>query len=154
MSARGLNELKPDWGLVLLTGSLLGIGLIMLTSASMSVAESSTGKPFFYLTQQLLAVGVGLTAAAFVLKVPTESWERAAPLLLILAMLLLAVVLIPGIGREVNGSRRWLNLGVNIQVSEPARLLVLIYIASYAVRHRDDFAADFKGFVRRSSLYI
>jgi cell division protein FtsW len=148
MMARLMNA-DFDRSFVILVCILLGIGLVMLTSASISVAESGTGQPFFYLVQQLMAVAIGLTAALVVLRVPTDFWEQLAPVLLLIAILLLAAVLIPGVGREVNGSTRWLNIaGVNLQVSEPARLFVLIYIAGYAVRHRDDLGAGFLQFVR------
>jgi len=150
MSARSAAmDTRLDWSLILLVGALLGLGLIMLTSASMSVAESSTGQPFFYLLQQLLAVGIGLILAFIILQVPTDLWEQVAPLLLVFAILLLIAVLIPGVGREVNGSTRWLNIaGINLQVSEPARLLVLMYISGYAVRHRDDLGAGILEFGR------
>jgi cell division protein FtsW len=138
-----------DWSLILLVGTLLSFGLIMLTSASMSVAEGSTGQPFFYLLQQLLAVGIGLVLAFVMLQIPTDVWEKMAPSLLIFALLLLAAVLIPGVGREVNGSARWLSVaGINLQVSEPARLLVLMYISGYAVRHRDDLRSGLFEFLR------
>ena len=141
--------LQLDWGLVALICLLLGIGLVMLTSASISVAENNTGKPFYYLGQQLAAVLVGLLVAGLVLRTPTDFWQRSGPLLLIGAIILLAAVLVPGVGREVNGSTRWLGLGpINIQVSEPARLMVLMYIAGYAVRHRDDLRASLQDFMR------
>ncbi len=141
--------LQLDWGLVALICLLLGMGLVMLTSASISVAENNTGKPFYYLVQQLAAVLVGLVAAGLVLRTPTDFWQRSGPVLLIGAIILLAAVLVPGVGREVNGSTRWLGLGpINIQVSEPARLMVLMYIAGYAVRHRDDLRASLKDFMR------
>jgi len=142
-------DTRLDWNLIMLVGALLGLGLIMLTSASMSVAESSTGQPFFYLLQQLLAVGIGLVFAFIILQVPTDLWEQVAPLLLVFAILLLIAVFIPGVGREVNGSTRWLSIaGINLQVSEPARLLVLMYISGYAVRHRDDLGAGILEFGR------
>ncbi len=150
MSARSAAmDRQLDRSLILLVGALLGLGLIMLTSASMSVAESSTGQPFFFLLQQLLAVGIGLFLAFILLQVPTDFWEQTAPLLLVFAILLLVAVFVPGVGREVNGSTRWLSIaGINLQVSEPARLLVLMYISGYAVRHRDDLGAGILEFGR------
>jgi cell division protein FtsW len=143
------TESQFDWGLILLVGILLGFGLIMLTSASMSVAEGETGRPFFFLAQQLLAVGIGILLALVVLRIPTDIWERLAPPLLVFALILLVAVLLPGVGREVNGSSRWLSIaGINLQVSEPARLLVLMYISGYAVRHRDDLRAGILEFLR------
>jgi len=150
MSSRFANAFADlDWGLLSLVLMILGFGLVMLTSASISVADNSMGQPFYYLIQQLMAVFVGILAAAFVLITPTDVWERLAPVLFLLAVVLLLAVFIPGLGREVNGSTRWLGIGgINIQVSEPARLMVLMYISSYAVRHRDDFAANFKAFMQ------
>jgi cell division protein FtsW len=138
-----------DWGLLSLILAILGFGLVMLTSASISVAENSMGQPFYYLIQQLMAVVAGIIVAALVLNTPTEIWERSAPVLFLIAVALLLAVFVPGLGREVNGSTRWLSLGgINIQVSEPARLMVLMYVSSYAVRHRDDFGTSLKTFLQ------
>jgi cell division protein FtsW len=155
MSTQAAAEEKVDWSLILLIVMLLSIGLIMLSSASMSVAEDSTGQPFFYLQQQLFAVCVGLLVAVVMLRIPTEIWEKAGPFLLILAITLLALVLVPGIGREVNGSQRWLNVGgINLQVSEPARLMVLMYISGYAVRHRNELGNGLLQFGRPMLLVL
>jgi len=150
MSARIANTyLDIDWSLLTLIMLLLAAGLVMLTSASISVAENTNGQPFYYLLQQLIAVAAGLLVAAFVLRTPTEFWQKASAVLIVLAILLLAVVLIPGVGRVVNGSSRWLTLaGVNIQVSEPARLMVLIYLSSYAARHGAELGASLRDFMR------
>ncbi len=154
LAAGSVNN-RIDWTLVLLVGVLLGAGLIMLTSASMSVADSATGRPFFYLEQQLLAVAAGLLMGFVMLQVPTEVWERLAPFLLMLSIALLALVLVPGIGREVNGARRWLSVaGINLQVSEPARLMVLMYISGYAVRHRNELRAGIIEFSRPMILVL
>lgn len=143
------NMRDLNWQLLALLLSMLALGLVMLTSASISVAENSTGRPFYFLTQQLVAAALGLLLGYFVLRTPAAYWEKAAPLLLLLALVLLAVVLIPGVGREVNGSRRWIEIaGVNVQVSEPARLLVLVYVCSYAVRHRTQLGQGFLQFLR------
>jgi len=150
MSNRATSKFAElDWGLLSLILMILGFGLVMLTSASISVAENSMGQPFYYLVQQLLAVFVGVLVAGVVLNTPTDIWQRSAPVLFLLAVLLLLAVLVPGVGREVNGSTRWISVaGINIQVSEPARLMVLMFISSYAVRHRDDFALSVKAFIQ------
>jgi len=128
---------------------LLGVGLVLLTSASISLAENNTGRPFYYLVQQLVAVAVGLACAAVILRTPTDYWEKFGPYLLIAAVLLLIAVLLPGVGRTVNGSTRWINIaGVNLQVSEPARLMVLMYLAGYAVRHRNDLGNGFRDLIK------
>ena len=111
------------------------LGLVMVTSASVSIASQETGQPFYYLERQLLLTLIGAGCALLVFSIRTELLERASVPLLALAIVLLVLVLIPGLGHAVNGSRRWLHLaGANFQVSELARVLVLIYVASYAVR--------------------
>ena len=144
------NAPAPDRFLLVVVGILLAGGLVMLTSASISVAERTHGDPFFYLEKQLVAVALGLIGLLIVIRIPTAIWERFGLLLAILALTLLTVVLIPGFGHTVNGSTRWLNIGgVNlIQVSEPARLLMLLYMADYAVRRREELRGNFQGFLK------
>jgi len=143
----------PDGTLMFVTMLLMCGGLVMLTSASVSVAENSAGTPFYFLRQQLLAVVVGLAAGAVMLKIPTEVWERAGFALVVLAMLLLVAVLIPGLGRTVNGATRWVSLGIlNVQVSEPARLLIMMYLAGYAVRFQEELRTSFQGFAKPMGL--
>lgn len=139
-----------DRFLLVVAGILLAGGLVMLTSASISVAERTHGDPFFYLEKQLVAVALGLIGLLIVIRIPTGVWERFGLLLAILALTLLTVVLIPGFGHTVNGSTRWLNIGgVNlVQVSEPARLLMLLYMADYAVRRREELRGNFQGFLK------
>ncbi|HJP37956.1 MAG: putative lipid II flippase FtsW [Gammaproteobacteria bacterium] len=143
-----------DWVFVLIVATLLCVGLVMLTSASISLADRNTGNPLFYFERQLLAVVIGLCGAAFMLWVPTSVWERYALLLVCLALGMLIAVLIPGLGNTVNGSTRWLSIGgISImQVSEPARLLMLMYLSGYAVRHRAELQERFIGFAKPMSL--
>jgi len=143
-------DLHVDWTLVLIVATLLGIGLVMLTSASISLAERNTGNPLFYFEQQIFAVVIGLAGAALMLRVPTSVWERCTFLLVCLALGMLIAVLIPGFGNTVNGSTRWLSIGgISVmQVSEPARLLMLMYLSGYAVRHRAELRERFVGFAK------
>jgi len=139
----------PDGALLFVVTVLICGGLVMLTSASISLAESNAGQPLYYLKQQLLAVVAGLIAGAVMLKIPTEFWEQAGVTLVVLALVLLLVVLIPGVGRTVNGATRWVSMaGINVQVSEPARLLMLMWVAGYAVRRQDELRATFAGFAK------
>lgn len=139
-----------DQLLVLAVAVLLGIGLVMVASASMSLAERSYGSPLYFFWRQASAIAAGLGGTWVMLRIPTSAWERAGPLLVALAFLLLASVLVPGLGRTVNGSTRWLNVaGINlIQVSEPARLCLLLYFAGYAVRRNEALRHSFGGFAR------
>ncbi len=143
-----------DLALLLAAGTLLGIGLVMVASASMSLAERDYGGPLYFFLRQLGAVAIGLVGAAVVFRTPTAAWERLGPVLAVAAFILLAAVLVPGLGRTVNGSTRWLSIaGVNlIQVSEPARLLMLLYIAGYAVRRNQELRETFAGFARPLAL--
>jgi cell division protein FtsW len=129
--------------------ALLLIGLVMVASASIGVSDREMGAPFYYFQRQLMFVGLGLVAATMAMAIPTTVWEKYSMVLLGAGLVLLIVVLIPGIGHEVNGSRRWVRLGfMNFQVSELARVLLLTYVASYAVRRADELRSDFKGFMR------
>ena len=129
------------------------LGLVMVTSASVSVASQETGQPFYYLERQLLLTLIGVAGAALLFSLPTELLERASVPLLALGLVLLIVVLIPGLGHAVNGSRRWLRFaGANFQVSELARVLVLIYIASYAVRRETQLRESFAGLLKPLGL--
>ncbi len=136
-----------------LVGAITLLGLVMVTSASVSIAGQESGQPFFYLERQLLLTLIGAACAALVFSVPTELLEKASLPLLAIAIALLLVVLVPGLGHSVNGSRRWLRLaGANFQVSELARVLVLIYVASYAVRRESELRASFMGLVKPLGL--
>ncbi|RPI13552.1 MAG: putative lipid II flippase FtsW [Lysobacterales bacterium] len=128
--------------------ALLLIGLVMVASASIGVSDRALGEPFYYFQRQLVFVLIGLAAAAVTVTIPTEIWEKSSIVLLAGAFVLLALVLIPGVGYEVNGSRRWIRLGfMNFQVSEVARVMLLTYVASYAVRRADELTTDFRAFM-------
>ncbi|CAN5280562.1 putative lipid II flippase FtsW [soil metagenome] len=130
-------------------GALLLIGIVMVASASVSIADNELGAPFYYLWRQLVFAVAGLAAALLAYVVPTMYWERLGPLLLTVALLLLVLVLVPGAGHTVNGSTRWIPLGpVNIQVAEPARLLIIMYLCGYVVRRRDGLARSFGDFLK------
>jgi cell division protein FtsW len=136
-----------------LAGAIVLLGLVMVTSASVSIASQETGQPFYYLERQLLLTLAGAVCAAVIFATPTRVVERAAVGALAVAMLLLLLVLVPGLGHTVNGSRRWLHVaGLNFQVSELSRVLVLLYIASYAVRRESELRESFLGLARPLGL--
>ena len=118
--------------------ALLSIGLVMVYSASIATAEEGkfTGfNPAYYLLRHSLFIFVGLVAGVMAFQVPVQTWQKLAPYLFLLGVALLFLVLIPGIGRSVNGSRRWLSLLViNLQPSELMKLFAVIYAADYTVR--------------------
>ena len=135
---------------MLTVGALLLLGLVMMTSASISIADRQVARAAATIFErQMVGVALGLLAAVIAMVIPTSVWERLGLPLLLLAFLLLVIVLIPGIGHEVNGSRRWLRAGfMNFQASELARVLLLTYLASYVVRKQAELKQDLKGFLK------
>ena len=154
-SAGRQPRLVLDPVIVTATFSLLLIGLVMVASASLNVAERLTGDPFFHFERQLLSALVGCAFAGAMLLVPVSVWQRLAPVLLIGSFVLLLLVLIPGLGHEVNGSRRWIHVGpVNFQPSEIARWLLLTYMAIYAVRHQAELKCSAQGFFKPLAVLL
>ena len=151
------SEAKPraplaeyDRAMVWTAVVLLGLGLVMVYSASISIAEGSRvsgQQPMYYLLRHALSVTLGVAAAVIAFQIPLRLWQQWAPLLFVSGVALLILVLIPGIGREVNGSQRWISLQFfNLQPSELMKLLVVLYAADYTVRkaaHMDSFRKGF-----------
>ncbi len=145
--ARLKTGLKLDPVLLTIVTALLFGGFVILASASISISDNAVGNPFFYLQRQLLAATIGLVAAGICLFVPMQVWQSLGLLMLFVAIALLVVVLIPGVGHEVNGSTRWVRFGImNLQVSEPARLCFLLYLGGYLVRRSKPLREQFMGF--------
>ncbi len=144
-----IQNYKIDPVLLLVILMLLMIGLITLSSASSAISENSFGTPFYYLNRQIFAVFLGFIGALFCLILPIDYWKKMGPLLLVFGIFLLVIVLIPGFGHTANGSTRWLKLGIiNVQVSDPARLCIMVYIAGYLVRRNRQLREGFVGFLR------
>lgn len=117
---------------------IAGIGMIMLTSTTLDIAHRHHADDFFYVKKQLVFMTLGLAAIVVVARVRLGMWERLGPLLLCLTIILLFLVLVPGMGRTVNGSTRWLMVGpLGLQVSEFAKVAMIIYLSGYLVRHAD-----------------
>jgi cell division protein FtsW len=136
-----------------LTAALLLVGIVMVTSASMSVAARDDADPFYFLERQFIFAIAGVLFAWIVTRVPTELWEKYSSVLLMLGLLLLVLVLIPGLGARVNGARRWLRIGLlNFQVSELAKVLVLTWLCSYCVRKRTELEATLPGLAKPFGL--
>jgi len=127
-----------DASLTWATLLLLAIGIVMVYSSSIAMAEASahTGnRAWYFLARHSMFVAAGVAAASVAFQIPLRAWEKLAPYLFIAGAVLLVLVLIPHVGKSVNGSRRWLPLGViNVQPSEFMKLAVVLYAASYAVR--------------------
>lgn len=132
---------------------LLCLGLVMVGSASTSIAEKNLNDAFYFFWRQFGYALVGLLSAALVLRISMEFWERAGIYLMLLSILLLLLVFMPGLGREVNGSQRWIMLGpVSVQVSEFVKLFVVVYLAGYLVRHHSEVCSRAAGFLRPLAL--
>ncbi|NTV93819.1 MAG: putative lipid II flippase FtsW [Thiobacillus sp.] len=127
-----------DWALLWSVFALLGLGLVMVYSASAAIAEakSASHQPTIYLFRHAMYLVAGLAAAYGAFQLPSNLWQKAAPWLFVIGVLLLVAVLIPGIGKVVYGSRRWIPLGPlgNFQPSEFVKLFTVIYAADYTVR--------------------
>lgn len=138
-----------DRYLLLTTLALLTIGLLMLTSASISVSDHFYHNPFHFLIRQVIGLFIGLILAMITLRFDIETWQKFGAILLIGSIILLILVLIPGIGRQINGSMRWLGFGAfGLQASELAKLTTIIYMAGYLVRHGEAVRTRSSGFLR------
>jgi cell division protein FtsW len=147
--ARLKTEFKLDPVLLALALTLLLGGFVILASASITIADKDAGDPFFYVERQLIAAAIGAAAGLFCLFVPMRAWQNLGPVMLLVGLALLVIVLLPGVGYEVNGAKRWVRVGVmNLQVSEPARLCLFVYLAGYVVRQQKALRERFVGFLR------
>lgn len=154
-SAKRRGGVRLDTTTLAIVLAIVLLGLVMVTSASISIASEESGQSFFYLIRQLLLTLLGAGAAAILLAVPTAALERLSTALLVTAFALLILVLVPGLGHVVNGSRRWLRIaGINFQVSELARVLILIYLASYAVRREEELRGSLGGVLKPLGLLV
>lgn len=129
--------------------TLLLLGLVMVTSASMGIAEQRLGQTFYYAFHHAAFLGLGALVAVIVSQIPMHLWQRFSGALVILTLVLLVLVLIPGIGRTVNGSSRWINLGfMGFQVSELAKIFTIVFLARYIVRHEQALTTQWFGFIK------
>ena len=130
-----------DQALIWVTVALLAFGLVMVYSASVALPDSprfARYAPTHFLTRQMLFIAIGAVAALVTVQMPISLWEKWAPWLFVTALLSLVLVLIPHVGKGVNGARRWIPLGImNFQPSEWAKLAMAMYAASYMVRKMD-----------------
>jgi cell division protein FtsW len=141
-------DIQPyDQSLILLAITLLSIGLVVVTSASMPVADRLTGNPFHFAIRHGIYVVLAIIVAMTVMQIPMRWWRMSNVWLLLVAVALLVAVLV--IGRTVNGSTRWLVVGpITIQAAEPAKLFFFCYLAGYLVRRYEEVTENLKGFIK------
>jgi cell division protein FtsW len=140
------QELTARRLLMLAAGILACIGVIMVASASMGIASADFNNPFYFFTRHLIYVLIGVTAATIAANIPMQFWQRWGWHILFVAFVLLVLVLIPHIGRRINGSARWLGVGgLTIQPSEIAKFAIVLYMSNYLVRRQDAVRQGLKG---------
>lgn len=155
-----MRQKSPTLGLydrwiIISTLSLLALGLLMVASASMVISDRQFGYPFHYFIHQLVYLILGLLLAITASRVPIKICQKCSGYLFLLSFLLLIIVLLPGIGRTVNGSRRWIQLGFfSLQVSEIVKLAAILYLASYLQRYQNEVRKELKGFLKPMVLVM
>ena len=156
LPSRGLRGgLNIDGVALALVLSIVLLGLVMVTSASVSIASREGDEALAFLQRQFVLAFTGMVCGALLFCIRPEVIERNSTVLLALAGALLVIVLIPGLGHVVNGSRRWIRFaGFNLQASEVARVLVLIYVASYAVRREAELRETFVGLIKPLGILL
>jgi len=138
-----------DLGLILPALALVAIGIVMVASSSIAIAEGEGHSPFHYLIRHLMFIGLGGLIATIAVIVPLERIERHHIVLLLGIFVLLLLPFIPGLGVKVNGARRWIWLGIsNFQVVEAVKLMLIAYLASYMVRLRPQLRSTFSGILK------
>lgn len=145
------SELRGRYDLSLLLAGLglAALGIVMVASSSIPIADGQHVGPFYYLQRHLTFLGGGLVLALVAMRTELARLERQSFLLLLLAIVLLLLVFVPGLGMRINGARRWINLGISgFQSVEAAKLLLIVYLASYLVRQREAVQRNLFGVVK------
>lgn len=139
----------PGILLLLVAITLAAIGLLMVASASIDLADRNYGNPFYFAQRHGIYLILAFIVALMAHQIPMITWQKSGAMLLVCAYILLTVVLIPGVGKNVNGSTRWISLGfITVQVSELAKIFVLVYVSGYLVRRRSEVQGSFWGFIK------
>ncbi|WP_188109571.1 putative lipid II flippase FtsW [Pseudohalioglobus sediminis] len=143
------TALKPDAMLLTLACALILVGLLAISSASIEYAKINYSNTWFHTSRHLIYMLIAGIGAVVVYRMPLRFWEDTGWIWLFLALGLLILVLVPGIGREVNGSQRWLPLGpFTLQPSEFAKMAMIIYLAGYMVRREHEVRNEWQGFLK------
>ena len=144
-----------DRWLILAILGLIVIGLMMVASSSVMISTKFYHQPFHFLMRQAIYLTAGFMLAVVVMRIDSHLWEKYSVQFLLLCLVMLTLVLVPGIGRVVNGSRRWLALGpIGIQVSELAKISMIIYLSGYLVRQEQQVKQNIFGFIKPMGIMI
>lgn len=142
----GKSILRHQW-LISCAVCLLCAGLVMVMSASLEISENKFGTAFHYISRHAVYLIIAITLSLLSYRISMETWQKLSPYLFFCAVALLGSVLI--FGREINGSTRWLSLGVmNFQPSEIAKIFVIIFLASFIVRKKEEVSRHWSGIVK------
>ena len=140
---------RIDWTLLSLWLVLMSVGLVMVASASVAFAAANYGDAWYFAKRHGVYMAMGVTVAMVVVSIPMSVWQRYAGYFLLLTLLLLVIVLIPGVGKKVNGSQRWLSLGIiSVQVSEIAKFCAVVFFASFFARRYHELHFGWQGFLK------
>jgi cell division protein FtsW len=138
-----------DRWLIFVVVTIVALGLLMVASASIEMSERQLHQPFYFLYRQLMGLFLGIVLGGVIVQFKIEFWQKVDGFLLAGVLVLLALVLMPGIGHAVNGSARWIGYGpLRIQVSELAKLAMVIYLAGYLFRRNEEIKTEFSGFLK------
>jgi cell division protein FtsW len=143
------NVGRYDIGILVAAAALATFGVIMVASSSIAVAENQHLGPFYFLLRHLVFLTLGIVGANFVARIELEWFERNAFVLLLMSVFLLLLVFVPGLGVRINGARRWIRMGIGtFQSVEAVKLMFIIYLASYLVRHREAVQTKLFGVIK------
>ena len=146
---------QPDFILLLSTFTLLAIGLVMISSASMDYASQRYDDPFYHTRRHAIYLIIALIAGFIASKVSVELWQRSDKYLLLLSFIILTLIIIPGVGVTANNATRWLAIGpLTLQGSEVAKLGVIVYLGSYLVRQNDLVRSKWSGFLNPMAIMM
>ena len=144
---------RYDPVLLLVTLALAGLGVVMVASSSIAIAEGLDVGPFYFLTRHLVFLAIGCGMAWGLMRMELKIVEKYSHLLLAMCFVMLLLVFLPGIGRTVNGAQRWINLGIaGFQAVEAVKLMFIIWLASYLVRYRDEIAQQWMALIKPLGL--
>ena len=152
MAMQGKWNMSP---LLLMAAALMSVGLVAIASASISLSEVRFGEEWHHASRHMMYLGAGTVLGAAAYLVPVSAWQNSSPWLLLLALALLVLVLVPGVGRVVNGSQRWIPLaGITFQPSEFAKFTLVLWLSGYMVRHGEELRTVLRGLLKPIAVLV